>query len=307
MFRSCQSNADNKSRTLGIFTLTLEQLKQKWWKQYGKCAISGVQMNIGMYKNFKCSPERLDNSLSYTDDNVVLIIAELNVGQNNQFTRKLLLELCTVDTEEHPLLTEINTLGSETLNKSLNSELVSKLNEYQEEVYQCVVCQIFELLTNFTFKDKKTLRRNRMCKGCEATYRKKRSTTINGKLTRILSNARNCTKRRNSRQGRCKTVFDITKRDLIALLQMQKGKCAYSHKNLTFDGNSPFHISLERRDVNVGYIKSNIVFICQELNTFDLSVRSHDQGGNSAWSIAKFDEFRNQVNNDSTTTISIQQ
>lgn len=302
MLNSCKHNSKNKKRDLGEFTLTVEQLHSKWTKQNGKCAISGIQMMLGAHVHFKCSPERLSNDLSYTDGNVVLIIAELNVGQSNQFTRELLLDICKPDTEEHPLLSEIIALGADpkTISRSTNSVLVTKLDEKQETLYQCVTCQNFKQITEFNLKDKVTQRRNRICKGCEYADNKKRGTTIGGKLSIILSSARARTRKRNSNEGRCKTTFDITKVDLIALLQSQRGKCAYSGKNLTFNGELPFHISLERKDVNIGYTKDNIVFICEELNTFDQSalqgLHNQEKRGNSAWSLDKFVTFRNEVN-----------
>ncbi len=67
------------------------------------------------------------------------------------------------------------------------------------------------------------------------------------------------------------TVFQITYDDLIKQLRKQKGKCKYTGINMSFDGSQPFHISLERINVNIGYTTSNIIFICQELNSPDFS------------------------------------
>lgn len=301
IFSSCKSNLNNKKRDLGEFTLTLEQLKNKWVAQNGKCFISGVKMSTGVHVHFKCSPERIDNTISYTDENVVLIIAELNIGGSKQFSRDLLMKICQPDTEDHPSLDEINTLGEKKANTvTVNPPLITKTNKQQEILYQCVDCKSFDLVTNFTFKDRKTQRRNRKCKVCERIECQQRSITIHGKLNRMIGHAKHATTQRNTVRLRCKTSFEITKIDLINLIQTQRGKCAYSHKNLSFDGKSPFHISLERKDVNIGYTKDNIVFICEELNSSNMSaiesLHNQEKAGHSGWSVEKFAKFREQVN-----------
>ncbi|RYE13168.1 MAG: hypothetical protein EOP45_21640, partial [Sphingobacteriaceae bacterium] len=281
--------------------MTLEQLKDKWTEQDGKCAISFLPMRTGTHVDYKCSPERLDNNTTYTDENVVLIIAELNIGQSKQFTRNLLVDICQPDTNEHPSIDEIDSLGDRK-NTTINvyGPLVTRIDEQQVTLYQCVVCEEFKEIAAFTIKDKKTQRRSRTCRTCDNIKSKSRVATTDGKLNRILGHARSSTRRRNSVQNRCETTFEITIDDLGTMLKAQKGKCHYSQKNLTFDGKAHFHISLERKDVNIGYTKDNCVFICEELNTTNQSaIQSlHDQEkqGNAGWTQTKFDNFRKEIN-----------
>ncbi len=302
LFSSCKSNLKNKNkkRDLGVMTLTLDQLKAKWVKQNQKCQISHVQMATGTNVHFKASPERLDNNITYTDENVVLIIAELNTVK--QFTREFLLDMCTPDLAPHPQLDEINKLNEKTtLKKFIPPPLLTKLNTSGEILNQCSRCLEFCELKAFRFNNKARGILERACNECERAMARAKTKAIEGKMKQILKHAKNATIKRNANENRDQTTYDFSKEAFVNLLQKQQGKCRLSGKNMGFDGSKPFHISLERIDVNIGYNPENVMLICEELNTSDLSaiksLHGQQKRGHSGWNVDKFNKFRAEVNN----------
>jgi len=73
---------NNKSKQGDISRI--EQLLDIWKNNYGLCHYSECKMNLetGPDHNFQLSPERLNDSGSYSEHNVRFICAELNVGKN---------------------------------------------------------------------------------------------------------------------------------------------------------------------------------------------------------------------------------
>lgn len=298
LLSSCRSNLKNKKRELGEMTLTLEQLKAKWVEQKGKCKISGVPMFTGVHIDFKASVERSNNNITYTDENTILIIFELNIGQGKQITRELLLDMCAPDPHPHPLMDEIESPKTTKKIKASNSPLVTKMID-GELNNQCKICQMFYTIPNFSMR-MDTKRLSRICRGCVSEKEKEYHITLEGKLNRIHAHAKHTTIKRNSVANRFQTSFEITKEDLINQFKHQGGKCYYSGKNMSVDGKENFHVSLERLNVNIGYTKENIVFICEELNTSDcsasISLHNQEKKGSGGWSKEKFEKFRNSVN-----------
>ena len=76
-----KSSNNNKSKQGDISRI--EQLLDLWKSNYGLCHYSEHKMNIdtGSNQDFQPSPERLNDSGSYSESNVRFICAELNVGK----------------------------------------------------------------------------------------------------------------------------------------------------------------------------------------------------------------------------------
>ena len=70
---------------------------------------------------------------------------------------------------------------------------------------------------------------------------------------------------------------EITKEFLVDQYIMQGGRCHYT--NVPLDVNGEWKWSKERLDNSLGYIKDNVVFVIQRVNTFE------------QWSRAKADEY----------------
>jgi hypothetical protein len=75
--------------------------------------------------------------------------------------------------------------------------------------------------------------------------------------------------------------------ELLDIYLQQYGRCAYSNKLLELSGE--YMMSLERKDITIGYIKENCCLICIEFNTTDWSIANFDDGkeGFSGWNKEK--------------------
>ena len=96
---------------------SIKQLLDLWKQNYGLCHYSEYKMNLdtGSTQEFQPSPERLNDSGSYSENNVRFICAELNVGKQQGYndstetgsnSKKVLRELIE-STIEHYKFAEI--------------------------------------------------------------------------------------------------------------------------------------------------------------------------------------------------------
>lgn len=89
--------------------------------------------------------------------------------------------------------------------------------------------------------------------------------TLDGSITQLLGHAKeNAAKRKKIRNDNSGD-FSLERKDLYDIWSAQEGKCYYSGIPLSF--RSSWKVSLERLDPAQGYVKSNVVFCCLELNT----------------------------------------
>lgn len=74
---------DNKQ-----FSITVKDLEKAWKKQNGRCAVSGIPMQLpsGTRQNpnvYRVSVDRKDNSKGYTPSNIVLVTWSVNQGKGS--------------------------------------------------------------------------------------------------------------------------------------------------------------------------------------------------------------------------------
>ena len=84
--------------------------------------------------------------------------------------------------------------------------------------------------------------------------------------------------------------FDLSLSDLQALYDLQAGRCAYSGIPLKASGIGDWQVSVERLDNKRGYVRDNVVLICQEFQSVDHSIRAANPTevhGSPQWSAAK--------------------
>jgi len=93
-FKSCKSGA--KSRNLE-FSITKEDIWNKWIEQDGKCALSGLSIRIERnYKKLKtmtASLDRIDSSRGYTLDNIQWVHKDLNKMKTN-YPNDYFIKMC---------------------------------------------------------------------------------------------------------------------------------------------------------------------------------------------------------------------
>lgn len=86
----------------------------------------------------------------------------------------------------------------------------------------------------------------------------------------------------------------ITIDEFIQIFKNQGGLCAYSRIPMQFGSyrDKWWIASTERKDVSIGYEKSNICFICYEFNTV---IHRSDDAANSGWSKNKMKFLKEHI------------
>lgn len=129
--------------------------------------------------------------------------------------------------------------------------------------------------------------RNRTrCKSCQAQHRR----TWRGLFMELARGAKHHARVRRDR-GRTEQVCEITFEDIVDMFREQRGLCFYSGKRGASSGQ--WQMSLERRDVRLGYTRANCCLILAILQSTDHTAQLHsERAGNGGWSKEKFEEAR---------------
>lgn len=107
-----------------------------------------------------------------------------------------------------------------------------------------------------------------------------------------MKNIHNNARQRAKKKG---LEFDLSFSELVGMLELQGGKCAYSGVSMEVEQpNSHWRMSLERVDNHMGYTTSNCVLVAAEFNSCDFSrARNVDPEsvlGTAQWSLRKVQE-----------------
>lgn len=95
-----------------------------------------------------------------------------------------------------------------------------------------------------------------------AAQKRARKGTIEGRASYLVA-----IKRAYCRNN--KLEFDLTTEFLVGLWKNQEGKCAVTDTKMRLtlgNGRHPESISIDRIDSNKGYLKTNIRFVCWQVN-----------------------------------------
>lgn len=101
-FRYHLNNAKRHSNNKNIIDLDLEYLKFLWENQNGKCAVTGIDLEIKHIHTkkqrtnkspYQASLDRIDNSKGYIKGNVRFVCYMFNIARNN-FSDHDVLEFC---------------------------------------------------------------------------------------------------------------------------------------------------------------------------------------------------------------------
>jgi hypothetical protein len=83
--------------------ISLDELENLWFKQNGKCALTGWDLTMTLGKgvvNTNCSLDRIDSSIGYFKGNVQLVCRSANVAKNN-LSMSEFLNLCKSISKKH--------------------------------------------------------------------------------------------------------------------------------------------------------------------------------------------------------------
>lgn len=148
-----RSKVDQKlghtSHTRGDFTITMEDLHKKWFQQEGKCAISGLPMQLEFKHRELVSIERKDPSKGYTKENCIFICVCFNsFMQINQTMLYYILHHQEIpytpeEIQELPLMYMAERMYSQAKHhskeKKMNSSITIQdiLDQFQKQKGQC--------------------------------------------------------------------------------------------------------------------------------------------------------------------------
>jgi len=87
IYLSCKHNCPRKSKDL-VFAITEEDILELYYKQEGKCAISGeiltkIALEDKGINKYNVSIDRINSSKGYTKDNIQLVGAIINIIKND--------------------------------------------------------------------------------------------------------------------------------------------------------------------------------------------------------------------------------
>ena len=127
----------------------------------------------------------------------------------------------------------------------------------------CFKCKQTKALSDFFRHNQTQDGYHSWCKSCcregNRRSREKLESTIEGRATVFLRNAKNSANKRGQE-------FALTVADIAACWQDQAGICAYSGRPMTLQTGHLNTVSIERINSSVGYTPANTILVCQAIN-----------------------------------------
>lgn len=152
--------------------------------------------------------------------------------------------------------------------RTLKRQKLLHVNEF--ELVLCLKCNEYKHENNFDKAEENWFRKHldRRCKECKTQQYNKRRINNRGKdpLERLLTE-RFCGVKTRSINNKLELDFD--REYLKSLWFLQKGKCALTNIDMTYElyqGRTHTNFSVDRIDSSKGYIKGNIQLVCMVVN-----------------------------------------
>lgn len=286
LLNGCRRRSNKKFKVCNV---TKQNLLEQYNKQKGKCYYSNIEMKYSHHIDWMMSIERLDESLGYDIDNVVLCCHEFNSGKNQWSLKK-------ISDVDSLIVNKINikVLKNEVQDAKLpvKGSNVKKKKIFKEDSEGNLKCHLCELSFNIKLFVED---RNAGCKTCRNNKKEKYESTLRGFIMRLVGAARSRVNAKK-KQGRM-LEFSIDYNCILDKIIEQKGRCFYSSIPLVFKIKSDWMCSLERLDNNIGYTDANVVLICNEFNTASMSSLSKNEViGSGQWNKDKFKYFLESIN-----------
>lgn len=259
--RTIQRN--NKGKNHGDVEYTPEDLKEMFFSQNRKCAISGNLMveEYATGNPFAVSPERLDNNKGYVKGNVVLICQYLQISSGN-YTIAEIKSWFQYDRNKDSFVFD------ETIfNKPISNPRKRRQVIFDGDRKMCTECGVMKPLSSYTRKGKRLCTH---CKHCHNEKIKQYRSSPYGFVKKMAHNAKSSSKkrslkrRRNDQSGECADdLFTL----FVDIIKKQGGRCAITGIPFQYEQNNKFAPSPDRLDDSNGYIEDNVKMIIVPLNT----------------------------------------
>lgn len=297
--RICERREGNRS----MFDLTVEYLKELYEKQNGKCYISGKELSTNMHSDWKISIERLNQNNGYIKENIAFICLEFQSGFR-QWNKEKFQQFC----ENYPFNEEIIENFDEKCKQALVKNTIHlkkrKIQQkaFNDEINKKCLCRTCDKIKDYDDFSDYGIKYGK-CKDCHKIHNDKRKKTpsLRLKLHMLISGSKSGIDKRNKSKNRKENqlTHTLTFEELLEIYINQNGRCAYSNKILSLSDD--WMMSLERKDIKIGYTKENCCLICIEFNVGDWSILKNDydeREGSSGWSKEKVEIIVKQFINE---------
>lgn len=300
----------------GRYDLSKTWLVNLWLAQEGRCAYSGIVLDIRKGAPWSASLERIDNNNGYVSGNVAIVCLEFNTADfsvvatnpvhgNSQWSRwkiNALSSLCSTVVDEQAWLQTVAE-ASQRRTSTCGPRKRRCLCEMTGNIF-CNGCRTYKPRWEFSAHQRGLLGTRSECKMCARERIYAYHCTVKGRLMTLVRSAR-ARARLLSRRGRTSAgQFDLTYEVLLEKYRSQRGRCAYSGIELSMRTHSDWRCSLERLDNAKGYVGDNIALICGEFQSTDAttrvstSVATDRPEGSSQWSAEKVGQLLRWLNVD---------
>lgn len=254
---------NNKGRKHGEVQYTPEDLKELFFSQNRKCAISGNEM-VEEYRTgnpFTVSPERINNNKGYVKGNVVLICQYLQIIHGD-FTITEIKSWFQYDRNNDSFVFD------ETIfNKPISNSRKRRQVIFDDDKKMCTDCGVKKPLSSYPSIRE---RLHAHCRHCRNERAKQHRNTPYGFIMKICRTAkltakkRSLKRRRNDQSGECDDdLFTL----FVDVIKKQGGRCAITGIPFQYEQNNKFAPSPDRLDNTKGYVEGNVRMIIVPLNT----------------------------------------
>jgi hypothetical protein len=253
---------------------TVDDLKDMYVTQDGRCAISGAPMKEerGDGNPYSMSPERLDNKKGYVAGNVILICQFLQIGGTHDYLPHEIRSWFNYDASDDGFV--FDTIDFKKPNRKKHRDHITPIKTYDEMGVMisktCNDCGVDKKMSCF-YKAKGNEGGIPCCKPCVIINVIQR---VNGSphkfITTLAGTAKGSTKKRDKKRSRNDDsgISDVNIVDLfVSIIKKQKGRCAITNIPFVYKTCHKFAPSPDRIENGKGYIAGNVEMIIVPLNT----------------------------------------
>lgn len=149
-------------------------------------------------------------------------------------------------------------------------ELVLKNENWKDGLLKCHICgeyfyeEAFQIHNSYSYRNN----RDKRCKKCKNSQNKEARTNYSeDQLLKFLIKKRYLESVKRAKEKEIEN--SISEEYILELYNLQKGKCAISNIDMTYNidsGRTYTNLSIDRKDSKLGYTKSNIQLVCMSVN-----------------------------------------
>jgi NAD-dependent dihydropyrimidine dehydrogenase PreA subunit len=252
---------------------TVDDLKEMYKKQHGRCAISGAPMKEkrGNHDPYNMSPERLDNKKGYVAGNVILICQFLQISKGDYLPIEI-RSWFNYDAIDDGFV--FDTIDFTKPLKKTRRDPITPIKTYNDNGVliskTCTDCSVDKKMSCYN-KANGTEWGSSFCKPCAIIRKIQRiNTTPYNFIMTLANNATASTKKRGNKRSRNDDsgISDTNLGDFfISIIKKQKGRCAITNIPFVYKTCHKFAPSPDRIENGKGYIAGNVEMIIVPLNT----------------------------------------